>query len=316
MTPTISVVVITYRRPGSLAACLQSLDDQVDDVFEVIVVDQSPDDLSGAVVAEHDRAIWVDNRRNAGRMTSSRNIGLDLARGDLIAFLDDDVVATPGWSQAVRRAFLARGDLGGVTGLTRNRGEARALTDAGIGIIQADGRVIGNFDMLGAEREVEHLIGANMTFRRKVLRGLGGLHEDYPGTAMGEDTDICLRVRAAGWRLAFLPSCEVDHRGAPHVVGRRFDHRYTYFAHRNYVQLHLRHSRRGGVGGARYAATALRAELCGQRRLSNRAVRTAVAAAGLIAGFVGCARRGELRGGPLVRQTPNQRPRMSAAVPR
>ena len=76
-----------------------------------------------------------------------------------------------------------------------------------------------------------------MAFRRSVLAELGGLRDDFTGVAVREDTDLFLRVRALGYRAVFTPHAVVDHVGAPHVRGRRFDYRYIYSARRNHVLL-------------------------------------------------------------------------------
>lgn len=78
------------------------------------------------------------------------------------------------------------------------------------------------------------------SFRRKLLAQLIGLREHYPGTEVREETDITLRVRALGYKIVFTPFAVVEHIGAPQVVGRRFDLRYTYYAHRNHTVLLVR----------------------------------------------------------------------------
>jgi GT2 family glycosyltransferase len=85
--------------------------------------------------------------------------------------------------------------------------------------------------------DVEHGIGANMAFRRSVLADLGGMRDDFPGTALREETDLFLRVRATGGRVVFAPDVIVDHVGAPHMSGRRFDWRYMFWARHNHVLL-------------------------------------------------------------------------------
>jgi GT2 family glycosyltransferase len=290
---TLSVVVITYKRPDALRECLAGLSDQTTPPAQILVVDQSPDDASRQVAMTIEGIEWIDNRANAGNMTSSRNVGLRAATGDVLAFLDDDAVPEPGWAAAVLDAFERRPDVGGVTGLTRVSGEAQAPGPE-VGRLMPDGRVLGNFDVVAPETEVDHLIGANMSFRRHILDELGGLREDYPGTAMGEDTDISLRVRAAGWRLLYVPAAEVDHRPAPHAVGRRFDVRYVYYAHRNYVHLHLRN--RTGASMLRLTWVAVVETARSPRRLPSRAVRVGAVVAGASAGLVAWLRERLRRG--------------------
>jgi GT2 family glycosyltransferase len=76
-----------------------------------------------------------------------------------------------------------------------------------------------------------------MSFRREILARLGGLRDDFVGAELREDTDIFLRVRALGARAVFAPDAVVDHLGAPHAKGRRFDYRYQFSARYNHVLL-------------------------------------------------------------------------------
>ncbi len=238
---THAVVVITYQRPGPLAACLDNLLGQSRTIDEIVVVDQSPDDLSRNVCAAHETVRWVDNRVNAGNMTSSRNVGLNVCASDIVSFIDDDSLPTPDWAAEVMAAFARHPDAGGIAGRTSERGAGPPPPSTQVGLISPDGRVHGNFatyptcDVL-----VDHALGTNMSFVRETLVALGGLREDYPGTAMGEDTDISVRVRKAGRHLYFAPAAHIVHDSAPHVVGQRFDLRYEFYAHSNYMLLFLR----------------------------------------------------------------------------
>jgi glycosyltransferase involved in cell wall biosynthesis len=88
----ISVVVPTYNRAAVLDRCLEALARESAD--EVIVVDDGSTDDTPAVLARHD---WVRSvhRENGGR-SAAKNTGVGQARGDVVLFLDDDVIATPG----------------------------------------------------------------------------------------------------------------------------------------------------------------------------------------------------------------------------
>jgi hypothetical protein len=101
-----------------------------------------------------------------------------------------------------------------------------------------NGGLTGNFTVdTGGTVEVDHFIGANMSFRRAALAEVGGIHDYYPGTCLREETDPALRVRIAGWRLLFQPTAVVDHVSGTYAKGRRFDIRYSYYAQRNHLVL-------------------------------------------------------------------------------
>ena len=107
-----------------------------------------------------------------------------------------------------------------------------------IGLLLPNGELTGHFAADPGEFvDIHHGIGANMSFKREVLAQLGGFRDDFPGTALREDSDIFLRVRALGYRAVFAPDAVVDHVGAPHVRGQRFDFRYMFWARHNHMLL-------------------------------------------------------------------------------
>jgi len=107
-----------------------------------------------------------------------------------------------------------------------------------VGRLLPDGSLTEGFASLpGGVTDVDHGIGANMSFRRSMLALLGGFRDDYPGTAMLEDTYIFLRVKRAGGRAVFVPEAVVDHLPGPHIKGKRFDTRYKLYARRNHMVL-------------------------------------------------------------------------------
>ena len=93
---TATVIVVTLDRPIQLRRCLDALGEQCRLPDQVIVVDASSDEESRAVADRHG-ALYVRHERGAGHMTLSRNIGLLLAVGDIVAFVDDDTVAETRW---------------------------------------------------------------------------------------------------------------------------------------------------------------------------------------------------------------------------
>jgi glucosyl-dolichyl phosphate glucuronosyltransferase len=100
MIPKISVVVTTYNRPGLLKNCLESLCRQTLDqnLYEIIVVDNfSTEDTRQVVEAfEKTRVVryFIENKEG---MNNARNLGLKEARGNYVAYIDDDALAAPNW---------------------------------------------------------------------------------------------------------------------------------------------------------------------------------------------------------------------------
>lgn len=246
--PALSVCIVTYERADYLARCLRSLAEHVSRAAEIVVVDASAQSAKRDALLAHPDVVYLHRPDLAGWMTRSRNEGLHRVTGQIIAFLDDDVVVSAGWERALLAAFEDP-EVAAAAGRTRNGFAGEEVASGPIGALNDDGTLTADFaadvpDVV----DVTHGIGANMAFRRRTLAELGGLRDDYPGTAMREDTDIFLRVRKLGQRAVFVPRATVDHRPAPHVKGRRFDTRYKLYGRRNHMVLLARD---GGIRSTR-----------------------------------------------------------------
>jgi GT2 family glycosyltransferase len=190
--------------------------------FEVVVVDNAPSTpatrrLVEELVARDARVRYAaEPRPGAG---AARNRGLAEARGEIVAFADDDVVVDRDWLRAVVGAFHATSGVGCVTTLIM---PLELETPAQIWLEQYGGfakgfrRVV--FD-LAEHRAADRLYpysagiygsGASMAFATRLLREVGGF--DARLAAAGEDLDLFLKVLFAGARIVYEPSALVWHR--------------------------------------------------------------------------------------------------------
>lgn len=288
---SISVVIVTWRRPDYVREALSHV--AAEPVDEVIVVDASEDDETLRIVELFSDVIYVRYPGGAGHMTLARNIGLLSVTSALVAFIDDDAYVQDGWAEALRQTFRTP-RTGAVAGRAVNYVEQldEIPVEPGLveelGSVRHDGTLVSNFDRpLTRCVEVSHGIGANMAFRSSVLAELGGLRDDFPGTAIREDTDIFLRVGAIGWRVLYEPKAVVLHVGAPHVEGQRFDWRYMFYARHNHALLLARNFGLGSRTFRAWCALQIR-ELLGlpmQRPAFRNAIRTVYGMASLISGL-------------------------------
>jgi GT2 family glycosyltransferase len=239
--PRVSVVLPTLDRPEAIYNLLRHLEHQTAAPYEIIVVDQSAvrDERVAAYAAAHPR---VRHHRIPERgLPNARNVGVGLATGDVVLFLDDDSIPDPG---LVRWHAEAYGDpeVSGVGG------RVQGGYDSGGSVIgtfrESDGKVVRNF---GATTRcgVDHLPGGNMSFRREVFGRVGGFDKAYGGSAIGEETDFCLRARRAGFRFVFEPRATLEHLHLPTGGCRapRFED-WLYWHSHNSVLFVLRHARR------------------------------------------------------------------------
>jgi GT2 family glycosyltransferase len=283
----VSVIVATLERPDVLRTCLEHLGAQTARPLEVLVVDSSTSPETRRVVETFAWVRYLRNDEGVGRLPLSRRIGVEHSHGQVLAFLDDDAFADPGWLAALTQAYEP--DIGGVGGQARNDqpGELTAGMDE-IGRLLPNGLLTGNFAAdPGHDVDVDHVIGCNMSFRREALEAAGGI-PDWPAgvSALREDLFLSLRVRRAGWRLRFTPRAGVRHIGAPQVKGSRFDLRYDFTGTRNHVFVLVAHfGVRSPYVWRALAATSGQASTRAARSVAGGLGRLGAAWAGMVVGL-------------------------------
>ncbi len=232
-TPTVTVAVCTRDRPEALARCLTAVAALRGPVLEIVVVDNAPsDDRTRQVVAAHPGVRYVVEPLPG--LDRARNRALLEARGEVVAFTDDDVLVHPGWVEGLRTAFREEPSAQAVTGLvvpaelatpaqvlfeTRGgfgRGFRRLWYSAAVDAGEVASAVFGGTGQAGT--------GANMAFRREPLLALGGFDPALDvGTATGGggDLEAFFRVVAAGGLLVYEPSAVVRHQHRPGLTALR-----------------------------------------------------------------------------------------------
>ena len=206
----VSVVVMTMNRSGPLRRCLESLTAQTmpRESFEVILVDAS-DPPVGDVATDFERRLSLVHHPtpNLG-VSGNRNTGVALAHAPVVAFLDDDCVAGPGWLERLTAEVEARPDcLAG--GRVENARPENAVAVAGQVIAEG---VDSFYNPPGGP--TRFLPGLNFAFARDRYLALGGCDPRF-GRLGAEDRDLADRWRLAGGGLAGCPDAVVrhEHRG-------------------------------------------------------------------------------------------------------
>ncbi len=281
--PSVSVVVVTLNRPQCVRQCLQHLQNQSASPLEIFVVDASKNAQTRDVVSEFAGVEYIENPLGYGHMTHGRNLGLLASSGEVLAFLDDDANAHPDWLEQLVKPY-AQENVGAVGGRALRGTPDEASKGANdIGTFKSYGFLGGNFGADSSkDLDVFHLPGCNMSFRREVLAELGGLREDYTGTEVREETDVCFRVGKLGWRVVWTPRAVVDHVAAPQAKGKRLDLRYHFFSRRNHIAFLGRNFGLGSVVLRRYFLRTLRGAI---KRFAERPKVAPIYLAVEIAGF-------------------------------
>jgi glycosyltransferase involved in cell wall biosynthesis/GT2 family glycosyltransferase len=245
VSPTFSIVINTLNRAASLARTLDSLRWlRYAGRFEVIVVNGPSTDDSQAVIDSFAGRVRPA-RCDVANLSVSRNIGIAMARGSIVAFIDDDAVPEPEWLAQLAAAYddPAVGAAGGFvfdhTGATY---QARYCVVDRLGM--PDFSPTGPTPQLcfpGSFR-FPHLLGTNASFRRSALLEIGGFDEEYEYFL--DETDVCVRLVDAGWLVAQLPHAYVHHKYAPsHLRGKNREAHFRFPLLKNRLYFLLRHAR-------------------------------------------------------------------------
>jgi GT2 family glycosyltransferase len=216
VAPALTVVIPTINRPRYIIGTIRQVLEQSFQNFALLVVDQSESvasrEIATFIAALQDPRVSYLHLSCAG-VANARNEGVSRSLGEIILFLDDDVILlTPDFFTAHISRFTDP-SIGAVSGRIVER---RNLpnTRRTVCRVSLGGRTIDN--MSGTERVfLEGLKGGNMSIRTEIFRTIGGFDRNFSGTGLLEEADFSTRVRAAGWKLAFEPEAELLHLSAP-----------------------------------------------------------------------------------------------------
>lgn len=200
-TPRISVVIPTRDRNDTLGHCLDRLAPGAQtfphDAYDVIVTDDSAHAAARDLISEHfPWARWVPGPRRGP--AANRNSGARAARGEWLAFTDDDCLPEPTWLEAFVSRFSTK-----ETALEALEG--RTTCRAGLN----SPRETAPINLTGGL-----LWSCNFAMRRSAFEQIGGFDERYPFAHM-EDADLKARLQKAGFMIYFVPEAEIDHPPRP-----------------------------------------------------------------------------------------------------
>ena len=213
----ISVVVVNWNRKELLRACLESLARQTDVPFETIVVDNGSSDGSADMAEKEFGVRVIRNRENRG-FCAANNQGIAAASGEFIALLNNDAEAEAGWLAALHRACRRAPEIGMAAAKILVWEDPTRIDKAGHLIFpdgQNRGRGSGALDRGQFDREEDVLWpdGCAAMYRTAMLQQIGGFDEDF--FAYGDDAELGLRARIAGWKCLYTPEAVArHHRGA------------------------------------------------------------------------------------------------------
>ncbi len=215
----VSIIIPTLNRGKQLLNTIQDILKQHYAKFEIIIVDQTLNqdwqvkkyfrDYNGKNEVKY---IHIKEKGTP----NAKNVGANAAKGDILIFLDDDIVIK-------RNDFIAQhvsnyenpkvGAVGGRVLMNSDR-DINEIKEVGkfkyFGLVE-----ITNFNA-NFRTEIDHVYGCNQSYRREAFVKAGGFKKIFKGNAHYEEADLSMRVKKAGYIIIFDPLAELFHL---HSVG-------------------------------------------------------------------------------------------------
>jgi len=236
----VSIVISNFNGATYVRRCLTALRQLNYPAVEIIVIDAGSTDESVAILQSEFPTVKVVHAEHVGIGTAI-NIGIRVSRGNLLLLdYNIDEMAAPGFLDCLVDALQSSAEIGAVGG-TRLLDGTDDIVDSMGGIVY----LAGYYPRIGQGRkyseithepfEVDYL--GHMLVRRRILEEVGLFDEDF--YIYGEDTDFCIRIRRAGYKILQVPAAVTYHAGSG-TMGEG-SVRYVYFFERAHMRLVLKH---------------------------------------------------------------------------
>ena len=225
--PLISVAIVSYNTRDLLRDCLLSLESRRDEAeLEIIVVDNGSRDGSVAMTRqEFPQVLVIEAGENLG-FGAANNRALEAAHGEFFWILNSDTTVDTGTISVMLHWMKAHSECGAIGSrliLRDGTTQPSCALDPSLWAVFCEqtflykllpgGRYTGSYAMTNWDynevRDVPQVCGASLLVRREAWLQIGGFDESY--FMYFEDTDLCVRLREAGWQIWYLPEARVNH---------------------------------------------------------------------------------------------------------
>jgi glycosyltransferase involved in cell wall biosynthesis len=203
-SPFFSIIIPTYERTRQLASCLEAITrlDYPPDRFEIVVVDDGsatpPEELIASFRARMDVQLLA--QPHAGP-AAARNVGASRARGDYLAFTDDDCLPDPHWLRAFAARFIETPErlIGGRTQNTLAQNIYSAASQTIIDVV---------YEHFNENGDALFFASNNFAVPAKGFHAVGGFDEKF---TTSEDRDFCDRWLRRGYSMTYAPEALIQH---------------------------------------------------------------------------------------------------------
>ena len=198
---TLSVIVPFFNAPEKLERCLAALARSNAD-FQLVLVDDCSSDARATEIAGGAPARCVRMEKNSGP-AAARNAGARVASGDILAFIDSDVVVEPDTLAKLRGAFEAEPSIGACFGSYDDEPDSH-------GLVSEYRNLLHHYTHQTGPRDATTFWAGCGAIRRDVFEELGGFDEAYQRPSI-EDIELGMRIHTAGYTIRLAPEIQCKH---------------------------------------------------------------------------------------------------------
>jgi len=213
--PSVSVIILNYNGRRHLEDCFGSIVDinYPKDKVEVIMVDNGSTDGSVAMVEEHFSGVHIVNLESNLGFSKGNNIGVQNAKNEYVAFLNNDTIVDKDWlwglvfavqkePRLIVNSKVAYFHRRGILNIGRGY-----MNSWGVGFCKGAGEPHDRYDKT---EYIHHATGGSMLMKRRDFIELGGFDEDF--FAYHEDVDFGWRAWICGYKILYVPGSIVYHK--------------------------------------------------------------------------------------------------------
>jgi GT2 family glycosyltransferase len=233
MPTLVTFIVVNWNGASILEECLTALETQTYKATEILVVDNGSSDSSREILTRHPRIRTIFNNGNRG-FGPANNQALLESKGEIIAFVNNDTVLDPDWLARIIEPLASNSGVGMCAGKTLSYFHRNIIDNTGHllywdGVNRGRGRMQKDEGQFDSIRSALFPSGCACVFRAETLRQIGYFDEDF--YLYGDDTELGLRGRLAGWDCAFVPAAVAYHRYS--ASSTPYDPMKFFFVERN-----------------------------------------------------------------------------------
>lgn len=239
----VAVIIVVWNNYSDTRECLISLGNINYQKYEIVVVDNGSTDGSGAKIKENfPNVIVIRNEENLG-YTGGCNTGIEFACREIdvdycLILNNDTVIADDNFINTLVTSAETQEAIGIVAPIVYDFYSPHIIQSAGVhvNLFMGRARLITRLGELPIRVDAVH--GCAFLVKRKVINVIGGLDDRF--YLYWEETDYCLRVQKAGYRLLIIPEASIFHKSGKTIGGR--GSLYTYYFFRNRLLLMKLHA--------------------------------------------------------------------------